>query len=51
MRCYLRLGRRGDALQQYRRCAATLADELGLDPLPETQALLQQIVDGGENDS
>lgn len=44
MRCYLQLGRRGEALRQYERCATVLARELGLEPLPETQALFQQIL-------
>ena len=43
MRCYLALGRRGDALLQYQRCAAVLAQELGLVPMAETQELLQRI--------
>ena len=43
IRCYLALGRRSDALLQYQRCAAVLAQELGLEPMIETQELLQQI--------
>ncbi|HEX5501123.1 MAG TPA: BTAD domain-containing putative transcriptional regulator [Thermomicrobiales bacterium] len=39
MRCYWRLGRRGEALRQYERCAATLAADLGLEPLPELREL------------
>lgn len=44
MRCYLALGRRGEALSLYKRCLAMLADELGLEPMPETQQLYQSIV-------
>jgi DNA-binding SARP family transcriptional activator len=43
IRCYLLLGRRGDALLQYQRCAAVLDQELGLAPMAETQELLQRI--------
>jgi DNA-binding SARP family transcriptional activator len=43
IRCYLALGRRSDALCQYQRCAAVLAQELGLEPMKETQELLRQI--------
>lgn len=32
MRCYLGLGRRGDALHQYQQCAAVLAEGLGIAP-------------------
>ena len=39
MRCYWRLGRRGEALRQYERCAEVLAKDLGLAPMPELQAL------------
>lgn len=44
MRCYAQLGRRGDALRQYERCAAILSSELGLEPMPETQDLYQSIM-------
>jgi DNA-binding SARP family transcriptional activator len=43
MRCYWLLGRRSEALQQYKRCSTILANELGLEPMPETQALYQRI--------
>lgn len=46
MRCYLRLDRRADALSQYRRCASILAAELGLEPLPETKRLYEEIASG-----
>ena len=43
IRCYLALGRRSDALRQFQRCATILAQELGLQPMLETQELLQRI--------
>ena len=36
------------ALAQYRHCEAVLAREFGVDPMPETQRLYQQIVDGAD---
>ena len=42
----VRLGRTDSALAQYRTCQRTLATELGVEPLPETQRLHQQIVSG-----
>jgi predicted ATPase/DNA-binding SARP family transcriptional activator len=41
-----RSGQRGAALAQYATCRRILADELGLDPEPETEALYRQILDG-----
>jgi len=35
-----------DAVHQYDRCAAVLREELGVEPAPETQALLAQIETG-----
>jgi DNA-binding SARP family transcriptional activator len=43
MRCYRQLDRRGDALRQYERCTTILANELGLEPMPEIQALYHDI--------
>ena len=43
MRCYWQLGRRGEALRQYERCATILAGDLGLEPMPEIQALYRRI--------
>lgn len=40
---YHRAGDRSAALRQYERCVITLQRELGVDPLPETQALYQAI--------
>ncbi len=39
MRVHLDLGDRAQAVQAYERCRRLLAEELGLDPSPETQAL------------
>jgi DNA-binding SARP family transcriptional activator len=50
MRCYIQLGRRGAAVQQYERCAALLAAELDLEPMPEIQDLYRLIVSTGERD-
>jgi DNA-binding SARP family transcriptional activator/predicted ATPase len=36
-------GQRAAALQQYRECVRILEEELGVEPLPETTALYQQI--------
>jgi DNA-binding SARP family transcriptional activator/tetratricopeptide (TPR) repeat protein len=39
-------GQRGAALAQYETCRQARADELGVEPAPETTALYQQIRDG-----
>ena len=39
-------GQRGAALQQYEACRRVLAEEFGIEPSTETQALAQQIRDG-----
>jgi PAS domain S-box-containing protein len=44
MEYLVRLGRSDSAVAQYRTCQSILAKELGVDPLPETQLLYQQIV-------
>ncbi len=46
MRLYAQLGRRHDALRQYRACAETLDSELGISPSPETEMLYQRIAGG-----
>jgi DNA-binding SARP family transcriptional activator len=46
MRTYVRAGRRHDALRQYHLCRRTLADELGVSPMPETSALYHAILSG-----
>jgi len=43
MRCYWQLGRRQDALRQYEQCTALLANDLGMEPMAETQALCHAI--------
>jgi DNA-binding SARP family transcriptional activator/predicted ATPase/DNA-binding transcriptional ArsR family regulator len=50
MRLYFLLGRITDALQQYERCRSVLADELGTEPSPETQALYERITRYRESD-
>lgn len=40
-------GRRSEALAQYAACRALLAQELGIEPAPETTALYEQIRAGG----
>jgi DNA-binding SARP family transcriptional activator len=39
-----RTGNRAQAVAQYRLCEAVLRDELGVEPMPETQALLSDMV-------
>jgi DNA-binding SARP family transcriptional activator len=43
MRLYARAGRRADAVRQYEACAAQLARELRIDPMPETVLLAADI--------
>ncbi len=43
MSYYYRLGSRTEAVRQYQRCRNLLRAELGIDPMPETQALYLQI--------
>ena len=43
MRLHDALGERGAALELYGRCEATLREELGLEPLPETRLLAERI--------
>jgi DNA-binding SARP family transcriptional activator len=44
IRLYLESGQRALAVRQYERCRETLAAELGIAPMAETQALYAQIV-------
>ncbi len=44
MRAYAAQGRRSEALQQYQLCACILAEELGVQPMPETISLFQAIL-------
>jgi DNA-binding SARP family transcriptional activator len=46
MRAYGGLGERSTALRLYARCVAALEQDLGVEPLPETVALYQQIKGG-----
>jgi predicted ATPase/DNA-binding SARP family transcriptional activator/Tfp pilus assembly protein PilF len=43
MRLLARSGQRSAALAQYESCRRVLADELGIEPLPETRALYERI--------
>jgi DNA-binding SARP family transcriptional activator len=44
MRLHLALGNRAEALRVYERCRSLLADELGADPSPETQAIYFELL-------
>ncbi|NWF80333.1 MAG: hypothetical protein HXY37_09830 [Chloroflexi bacterium] len=46
MRCYAAQGQRGLAMRQYALCRATLARELGLQPMQETEQLAEAIRSG-----
>lgn len=46
MRLYAADGRRAHAVQQYRRCAALLAEELNISPMPETRLLYERLLRG-----
>jgi DNA-binding SARP family transcriptional activator len=46
MRCYARVGQRARAVQQFRRCQAVLAEELEVNPEPETRELCGSIARG-----
>jgi two-component SAPR family response regulator len=48
MRYYGQLGDRNGVMQQYRRLEQILADELGVEPMPETQELYRALM-GGES--
>jgi LuxR family transcriptional regulator, maltose regulon positive regulatory protein len=43
MRAHARSGSRSQALRSYARCMQALQDELGMEPLPETEALHQRL--------
>jgi TolB-like protein len=47
IRAYVRAGRRGEALRQYKSCAETLKRELGVAPDVETQSLANDIARSG----
>jgi tetratricopeptide (TPR) repeat protein len=44
MRIYFCTGRRDQALKQYKRCSGVLLEEWGVEPLPETRQLYEQIL-------
>lgn len=44
LRCQIEAGQRSAAIETYTQCRRNLADELGLDPSPETRALYDQIL-------
>ena len=46
MRAYCRLGQRSAAIEQYHRCQKVMLEELGAEPMAETIALYQAILDG-----
>jgi len=46
IRAHCRLGRRNAALEQYRRCREVLWDDLGTEPMIETNELYQAILKG-----
>lgn len=48
MRILAKSGQRGAAMEQYRRCRQILADEVGVQPEPETTELYQRIRNGLE---
>ena len=50
MRALALSGRRDAALAQYKACSAALAEELGVEPQPETTALYERIRDGSDVD-
>ena len=43
MRAYAAQGNRRQVLATYERCARNLRDQLGLEPMPETTRLYEQI--------
>jgi DNA-binding SARP family transcriptional activator len=44
MRAHAAGGNRAEALRAFQRCRALLADELGVDPSPETEAAYLQLL-------
>ncbi|HEU5383696.1 MAG TPA: BTAD domain-containing putative transcriptional regulator [Ktedonobacteraceae bacterium] len=44
IRAYAASGRRSEALRRYQQCQQVLMEELGVQPMPETQRLLQTIL-------
>jgi DNA-binding SARP family transcriptional activator len=46
MRVHAASGNRAEALRVYQRCRELLADEMGVDPSPETEALYLELLRG-----
>jgi DNA-binding SARP family transcriptional activator len=46
IRAYAAQKRRSEALRQYQQCQRILAEELGVEPMPETQRLFQMLLKG-----
>ncbi|GAC1384219.1 MAG: hypothetical protein NVS4B9_27530 [Ktedonobacteraceae bacterium] len=46
MRAYAADGRRSEALRQYQYCQRVLSEELGVQPMPDTQNLLHMLLNG-----
>jgi DNA-binding SARP family transcriptional activator len=46
MRAYVGLGRRSEAIRQFRRCETMLETDLGVGPMPETRELFASILRG-----
>src|SRR5258706_4638099 len=44
IRAYVAQGHRSEALRQYQQCQKVLREELGVQPMPETQKLLQMLL-------
>lgn len=47
MRIYCETGQRAHAIKQYRQCREQLMEELGIEPMRETQKLYEDIIEGG----
>lgn len=47
MHCYLRLGRRADALTEYHNLRVNLAERLGIEPSEQLQQFYKEILSGG----
>jgi len=45
IQCYARMGDRASAIRKYQECVEVLREGLGLDPMPETEELYQQLID------
>lgn len=45
MACHFAMGDRPSALRRYDRCAQVLAEELGIEPMPETRRLRARILE------